>query len=38
MAKRKTKFMCKSCGYESAKWMVGVRVAGNGIRWKRKLK
>ncbi len=21
MAKRKTKFMCKSCGYESAKWM-----------------
>ena len=21
MAKKKTKFMCKSCGYESAKWM-----------------
>mgnify|MGYP002065222724 FL=1 len=21
MAKRKTKFMCNSCGYESAKWM-----------------
>ena len=21
MAKRKSKFMCKSCGYESAKWM-----------------
>lgn len=21
MAKRKTKFMCRSCGYESAKWM-----------------
>ena len=21
MAKRKSKFMCKSCGYESPKWM-----------------
>jgi len=36
MSKIKTAFFCNNCGYESAKWLVNVLPANNGILFRKK--